>query len=86
MPALPKGTHEIFGTVPAVQGDAPSIAKRDGSVVAVRTAAAKTTFRYMQPNVGAAAVLRGRVGADGVFDATAVLRTKKNPRLWRPDR
>ncbi|MBV9993221.1 MAG: hypothetical protein JOZ72_18255 [Alphaproteobacteria bacterium] len=86
VPVLPRGTHEIFGTVLAVNGDELSIARRDGSVMTADAGAAKKAFRYMQPNVGSAAVLRGRTGAKGVFEAAAVLRAKKNPHLWRPDR
>jgi hypothetical protein len=84
--ALPAGTHEIYGTVRAVDGTSLKVAKRDGTLIAVDAGVAEKTLRYAEPVTGNGVILRGQFDAHGVLDADIVLHAKKSAAMWPADR
>ncbi len=83
---LPPGTHEIYGTVRAIDGTTLKVAKRDGSAITVDASTAEKSQRYAEPVVGNGVILRGAFGAAGVLNAEIVLHAKKDPAMWPADR
>ncbi|HEX4295806.1 MAG TPA: hypothetical protein VHZ29_16850 [Rhizomicrobium sp.] len=84
--ALPAGTHEIYGTVRAIDGTMLKVARRDGSALTVDAGVAEKTLRYAEPVVGNGVILRGAYGAGGVLDAEIVMHAKRDSAMWPADR
>lgn len=84
--ALPPGTHEIYGTVRAIDGTTLKVAKRDGSMIVVDASTAEKSQRYAEPVIGNGVILRGAFGAGGMLNAEIVLHAKKDPAMWPADR
>lgn len=84
--ALAPGVHEIYARVRAIDGTMLEVTKRDGSTMAADGSIAQKMFRYAEPRIDDGVILRGSFGTNGVLNAEAVMRAKRDPAMWPADR
>jgi hypothetical protein len=85
-PSLPSGTHEIYGTIRAVNGSMISIQMRGGQMLKVDATVAIRNRNYAAPKVGRALMARGVYETGGALRADYVFHAKPNAAIWMADR
>ncbi len=84
--ALAPGEHEIYGRIERVEGDLVQIRTRDGRLVTIDAAAAKSKFNFAKPWIGHALMARGTLAQDGTLKAALVVHAKDSAKMWLGDR
>ncbi len=82
---LALGTHEVFGTVRAINGYLLTVEKRDRSLLTVDVREAQRNLNYAQPTVGHGVLVRG-VYSGKVLSAAFVFHAKDHASMWQSDR
>jgi hypothetical protein len=82
----PGVSHELRGTVTAIDGTSLTLRLRTGSMLHVDIASAKAAGNMAPPSIGHASLIRGDYDAHGVLVAKYVLHQKDNQALWPADR
>lgn len=83
---LPRGMHELYGIVRAIDGAMLLVETRTGSRVKIDDSLAAKEFHMAEPSVGNAVLARGTFNGADVLQAEWLLHAKKRPAMWPADR
>ena len=84
--ALAPGEHELYGRIERVEGDMVQIRTRDGRLVTIDAATAKSKYDFAKPWIGHALMARGTFAPDGTLKAALVVHAKDSAKMWLGDR
>ena len=86
-PALAAGTHQVYGTITAVDGDVVQLRDRKGNLFQVGLVKAEQSWKSVPAVVGQPIWAIGAFDpATGVLHATTIGHAKPNPAAWPADR